>query len=153
MLINILNDSKFIELMQRHIEEFMLFLFDRNQNFGILCKIEHLHFEPPLPKHITDEFHPMTLFYLAGYTYDSARIDGDQLIFEAGFGPENIGSFVTVPMGGIVQIIIDETPVLINHAVLKVHAQEVPEDEVVGIESSMAALLSNPENEQFLKKK
>lgn len=153
MLINILNDSKFVELMQRHIEELMLFLFDRNQNFGILCKIEHLNFEPPLPKNITDEFRPMTLFYLAGYTYDSARIDGDHLIFEAGFGPENIGSFVTVPMGSIVQIIIDETPVLINHSVLKVPEDKTPEDEAGGIENSMAAFLSNPENEKFLKKK
>ncbi len=152
MLINILNDEKFVDLMQRHIEEVMLYLFDNDQNFGILCKIEHLTFEPELPEHITSEFRPMTLFYLAGYTYDSARIDGDRLIFEAGFGPENIGSFVTVPLPSIMQIIIDETPIFINHAVYKPSEQK-EEQSGGGVENSMAAFLSNPENQKFLKKK
>ena len=153
MLINILNDEKFVGLMQRHIEELMLYLFEHDQSFGILCKIEHLTFEPELPKHITSEFRPMTLFYLAGYTFDSARIDGDRLIFEAGFGPENIGSFVTVPLPSILQIIIDETPVLINHAIFKGAKETETVSEAVGIENSMAAFLSNPENQKFLKKK
>jgi len=153
MLINMLNDEKFVELMQRHAEEIMLYLFEHDQNFGILCKIEHLTFEPELPPHITSEFHQMTLFYLAGYTYDSARIDGNRLIFEAGFGPENIGSFVTVPLPSIVQIIIDETPVFINHAIYKALQEEPVAPESGGIENSMAAFLSNPENEKFLKKK
>ena len=153
MLINILNDEKFVDLMQRHIEELMLYLFDNDQNFGILCKIEHLSFEPELPEHITNEFQPMTLFYLAGYTYDSARIDGNRLIFEAGFGPENIGSFVTVPLPSIMQIIIDETPVFINHAIYKAARKTEGTASGGGIENSMAAFLSNPENEKFLKKK
>lgn len=153
MLINILNDEKFVDMMQRHIEELMLYLFEHDQNFGILCKIEHLSFEPELPEHITREFRPMTLFYLAGYTYDSARIDGDRLIFEAGFGAENIGSFVTVPLPSIMQIIIDETPVFINHAIYKAQREAQEEQNDGGIENSMAAFLSNPENEKFLKKK
>lgn len=152
MLINILNDEKFVDLMQRHIEELMMYLFDNDQNFGILCKIEHLTFEPELPEHITSEFRPMTLFYLAGYTFDSARIDGDRLIFEAGFGPENIGSFVTVPLPSIIQIIIDETPIFINHAIYK-PAEKTQQEQSGGIENSMAAFLSNPENQKFLKKK
>ena len=152
MLIKILSDEKFVDMMQRHIEELLLYLFEKDQSFGILCKIEHLGFEPKLPKHISDEFRPMTLFYLAGYTFDSARIDGDRLIFEAGFGAENIGSFVTVPLPSIMQIIIDETPVFINHAVYK--SRKAGEEEADGgIENSMAAFLSNPENEKFLKKK
>jgi hypothetical protein len=154
MLINILGDEKFVDMMQQHIEDLLLYLFEKDQNFGILCKIEHLTFEPQLPKHISDEFRPMTLFYLAGYTFDSARIDGNRLIFEAGFGAENIGSFVTVPLPSIMQIIIDETPIFINHAIYKAakRAEEAAAEEG-GIENSMAAFLSNPENEKFLKKK
>ena len=153
MLINILGDGKFVDMMQRHIEELMLYLFEHDQNFGILCKIEHLSFEPSLPEYITSEFRPMTLFYLAGYTFDSARIDGNRLIFEAGFGAENIGSFVTVPLPSIMQIIIDETPVFINHAVYKGDREREKTAEKGGIENSMAAFLSNPENQKFLKKK
>ena len=153
MLINILNDDRFAVLMQRHIEELLVYLFESDQNFGILCRIEHLGFEPPLPEHIRSEFRPMTLFYLAGYTYDSARIEEGCLIFEAGFGPENIGSFVTVPLLAIVQIIIDETPVFINHAVYREPRPTAEEPSAGGIENSMAALMSNPENQKFLKKK
>ena len=153
MLINILNDEKFVAMMQRHIEEMLLYLFEKDQSFGILCKIEHLAFEPELPKHISDEFRPMTLFYLAGYTFDSARIDGDRLIFEAGFGAENIGSFVTVPLPSIMQIILDETPIFINHAIYKGRKKHEERQSDGGIENSMAAFLSNPENQKFLKNK
>jgi len=154
MLIDILKNEMFAEMMQRHIEELLIYLFEHDQNFGILCKIDHLTFEPELPEYISSSFHPMTLFYLAGYTFDSARIDDDRLIFEAGFGEENIGSFVTVPLLSIMQVIIDETPVFINHAVFRekrTERRDLPPSE--GIENSMAAFLSNPENEKFLKKK
>ena len=150
MLINILGDGKFVDMMQRHIEELLLYLFEKDQSFGILCKIEHLTFEPELPHHISSEFRPMTLFYLAGYTFDSARIDGERLIFEAGFGAENIGSFVTVPLPSIMQVIIDETPIFINHAIYKSQKKSEEKHEG-GIENSMASFLSNPENSKFLK--
>lgn len=152
MVIDILHDSHFVSMMRQHIEAMLIYLFDKEQNFGILCHIEHLTFEPSLPEHISNEFRPVTLFYLAGYTFDSARIDGDNLIFEAGFGQENIGSFVTVPLYSIMQIIIDETPILINHAIYK-NAQQREEtpQESGGIETSMAAFLSNPENQKFIK--
>lgn len=153
MLIDILNDDTFASMMQRHIEELLLYLFQNDQTFGILCKIEYLTFEPELPPHISGEFRPMTLFYLAGYTYDSARIDGEYLIFEAGFGEENLGSFVTVPLLSILQIIIDETPVFMNHAIYKEASEPKAQLDEGGVENSMAALLSNPENKKFLKKK
>ncbi len=154
MLINILNDDEFALLMQRHIEEMLVYLFEHDQHFGILCRIENLDFDPPLPEHITSQFHPMTLFFLAGYTYDSARIEENMLIFEAGFGEENIGSFVTVPLLSIVQVIVDETPIFINHAVYKEVAPKTEQEPSPdGIENSMAALMANPENRKFLKKK
>jgi len=155
MVIDILHDSRFVSMMRHHIEEMLVFLFEKDQSFGILCHIEHLEFEPELPEYIRKEFRPVTLFYLAGYTFDSARIDGTDLIFEAGFGEENIGSFVTVPLSSIMQIIIDETPILINHAIYKGPqlAEPDPAVEPAGVETSMAAFLSNPENQKFLKKK
>lgn len=154
MVIDILHDSRFVSMMRQHIEAMLIYLFDKEQSFGILCHIEHLRFEPELPDYIRKEFRPVTLFYLAGYTFDSARIDGDNLIFEAGFGQENIGSFVTVPLYSIMQIIIDETPILINHAIYKGRpGEQEMQVESEGIETSMAAFLSNPENQRFLKNK
>ena len=82
MLYDVLKDRSFANLMQKHIIEILTNLFDQNQNFGILCKIETLTFDPPLPADITAEFRPMTLFFLAGYTFESARIENNNVIFE-----------------------------------------------------------------------
>ncbi len=152
MLFDIVKNPAYAALMRKHIEELLLFFFENEQNFGILCKIEHLSFDPELPKHISDEFRPMTLFFLAGYTFESARIEEDALIFEAGFGNENIGSFVTVPLLSIMQIIIDETPIFVNLAAPKTEESNTPVAQEEGVKTSMSAFLSNPENQKFFKK-
>jgi hypothetical protein len=153
MLYDIVKNDTFLNLMRSHIEDLISHLFEQDQNFGILCKIEHLSFDPELPAHIKEEFRPMTLFFLAGYTFESARIERGHLIFEAGFGSENIGSFVTVPLLSIMQIIIDETPIFVNLASPKEEAKNQQTDHQKGVENSMSAFLSNPENQKFFKNK
>ena len=153
MLDNITQDNDFAILMQKHIEDMIIHFFDKEQNFGILCKIDDVEFNPVLPKNLSNELRHLTLFFLAGYTFESAHIEGDYLIFEAGFGTENFGSIVSVPLSSIMQIIVDETPILINLSnkkpVKKPLEQSSPEK---GIENSMASFLSNPENSKFIKK-
>ena len=152
MLYEMIKERKYMDLMSRHIQEILIFLFEQEQNFGILCKIEHLTFEPELPEHIRSEFRPMTLFFLAGYTFESAQLEQGTLIFEAGFGEENIGSFVQVPLLSIMQIIVDETPIFVNLASPSEAASNKPAQRENGVENSMASFLSNPENQKFLKK-
>lgn len=152
MLFDIIKSASFARLMESHVHDMLAYLFENEQNFGILCKIEHLTFDPPLPKHISDEFRPMTLFFLAGYTFESARIENHSLIFEAGFGHENIGSFVTVPLLAIVQVIIDDTPAFINLALPQELVPHQKKEGETGVQNSMNAFLSNPENQKFLKK-
>jgi len=153
MLIDIVSNPEFGALMQKSIQDLLVHLFEKEQNFGILCKIEELSFDPELPDYINEEFRPMTLFFLAGYTFESAEFHGDNLVFEAGFGSENIGSVVTVPLLSIMQIIIDETPIFINLAQVKsVPKEEKREIKPEGVKNSMSALLSNPENQKFMKK-
>lgn len=153
MLFDIVKSDDFRKLMQNHIEELIIYFFKSEQNFGILCNIDEISFEPALPAHISSEFRPMTLFFLAGYTFETAHIDGDKLIFEAGFGTENIGSFVSVPLLSILQIIVDETPIFVNLATYeKSKDEKVVEKDKDGIKNSMEALLSNPENMKFNKK-
>lgn len=153
MLYDIIKNPSFARLMENHVRDMLIYLFENDQNFGILCKIEHVTFDPPLPQHLSEEFRSMTLFFLAGYTFESARIENDLLIFEAGFGQENIGSFVSVPLLSIVQIIIDDTPAFVNLALPKEHHPIVNIEKQEGVQNSMSALLSNPENQKFLKKK
>ena len=157
MLMNITKDYDFAVLMKQHIIDVLGYLFDKGQNFGILCKIEDVTFNPELPEYMQDSFAHLTLFFLAGYTYESAYVEEEYIVFEAGFGSENFGSVVTVPLLSIMQIIVDETPIFINLAELKLHleehvpAEDTPVDEK-SLEKSMSVFLSNPENEKFFKK-
>lgn len=151
MLENVINDGGFAKLMQKNIQDIMVHFFTQEQNFGILCKIEDITFEPVLPDNINSEFRPLTLFFLAGYTFETARIEDNYLLFEAGFGGDNFGSLVRVPLLSIMQVIIDETPVLINLATYKKEFEVEGKVDKGGVENSMASFLNNPENSKFLK--
>lgn len=152
MLNATLEDKNFALLMQKHIEELVAYLFEREQNFGILCKLKGVTFEPELPKSIKKDFSQMTLFFLAGYTFESAAIYDGCLSFEAGFGADNFGSLVSVPFLSIVQIIVDETPLFINLSDYKETTKEFAKTDEDGVKNSMSLFLSNPENSKFLKK-
>jgi len=152
MLYDIIKNPSFTQLMETTARDLLICLFENDQNFSILCKIEEVTFDPPLPKLITDEFRAMTLFFLAGYTFESARIEDDVLIFEAGFGQENVGSFVSVPLISIVQLIVDDTPIFINLALPQEKMAPISIEKNEGVQNSMSAFLSNPENQKFMKK-
>ncbi|MDF1874931.1 hypothetical protein JHD48_04205 [Sulfurimonas sp. SAG-AH-194-I05] len=152
MLESIINDKKFALLMQKNIQDLVVHFFEEEQNFGILCKIEEISFNPELPENINSEFRPLTLFFLAGYTFETARIVDNMLVFEAGFGADNFGSVVSVPLLSIMQVIIDETPVLINLSTYSETLEVEKKKDDNGVKNSMASFLNNPENSKFLKK-
>jgi hypothetical protein len=153
LLDNLIKDKDFATIMKNNIQDIIIHFFQIEQNFGVLCKIEDAMFEPTLPEDINSNFNHLTLFYLAGYTFETARIEDDLLIFEAGFGSDNFGSVVTLPLISIIQIIVDETPILINLSTYKYQEEQkkIPEDDA-GVKNSMASFLNNPENSKFLKK-
>ena len=152
MLESVINDKDFAYLMQKNIQDLVIHLFEKEQNFGILCKIEDVSFDPQLPDSINSEFRDLTLFFLAGYTFETARVEDGFLIFEAGFGADNYGSLVSVPLLSVMQIIVDETPILINLANYEKETGVKKESDKGGVDNSMASFLSNPENSKFLKK-
>jgi len=151
LLEKIIHDRDFTQLMKKNIQDLIILLFEKEQNFGILCKIEEITFYPELPDDITSEFRPLTLFFLAGYTFETAKIEDDMLVFEAGFGSDNFGSVVSVPLLSIIQVIIDETPILINLAVENKEEKKSEKIDKKGVKNSMESFLSNPENSKFLK--
>ena len=151
MLENIIQDADFSNLMKKNMQDLIILFFQKEQNFGILCKIEDVTFNPTLPEDINSEFRPLTLFFLAGYTFETARIEDEHLIFEAGFGSDNFGSVVSVPLLSIIQVIVDETPVLINLAIESKNEPKEAKVDESGVKNSMASFLSNPENSKFLK--
>ena len=136
----------FRTIQQEYLSRVISFLLDEEVEFAIAAEVEYLDFDPELPSGIHERFSPVSLFVLAGYTYETARLDEERLIFEAGFGEENFGSVVTVPLLAIKQVIVGEYPVAINIA------EPVPEEHP-DPSHSMEALLNNPENLKLLKKK
>jgi stringent starvation protein B len=143
-----LQNREFQDIMQEHILNTIEFLFDNNQEFAVACEIEYITFTPTLPEDIQRSMPIVTLFMLANYSFESATIDNEYLRFEAGFGNENIGSLVQIPILAIKHIYVEEYPILINITSPSDDIEE-EEEEV----DSMSALLNNPENAKLLKKK
>ncbi len=145
---NFFSEPDFVELMVLHAGDNIGLLLDKGMFFSILVNISEVEFDPPLPDHIMETFKPITLFALAGYTYETTEIIEDTLEFEAGFGSESIGSVVRVPLYAIIQILVEDTPIYINLS-RKIDKEKLKSK----IERSKNIFLSNPENQKFLKKK
>jgi len=146
----ILNTQEFKQLMQEHILKIIEYMFNKNQEFGIACEIKDVQFNPNLPTDIEQSLPDITLFMLANYSFESAQLNKKILSFEAGFGNENFGATVEVPLLAIKQLFVDEYPVLMNS--VSTSSIEEVEEEVEEIDS-MSALLNNPENAKLLQKK
>jgi hypothetical protein len=146
-----LESSAYKELMKEHIYATVEYMFDNNQEFGIACETSNVNFEPNLPNKLRNSLPEVTLFMLANYSFETASIDSDYISFEAGFGVENFGALVHIPLLAIKQLFVNEYPVLINISTVNVmNKEEKKEKEPI---DSMAALLNNPENAKLLKKK
>jgi hypothetical protein len=148
-----LETQEFKELMQEHILKTIEYMFDANQEFGIACEVQNVHFNPSLPRNIRASLPEITLFMLANYSFESAKLDEDFLSFEAGFGSENFGALVEIPILAIKQLFVGEYPILMNMATFSptTPSKEPKEKEEVEVDS-MSALLNNPENAKLLKK-
>ena len=148
------NDKKFQAIQEEYCCAILQHLIQRKINFSILCNIERVTFDPSLPQEIHEAFTELTLFILAGYTFESLELDGNYLHFEAGFGEKNVGSFVTTPLDSIVQILLPNTENLqadfciYMNLFATLQPMQIEED---GVNSSMQALLSNPQNKRFRK--
>ena len=114
MIKNIIEDEEYKLLIEKQIKETVVFLLKKNQEFSITANIEPITFNPELPSVIKNQMHKFSLFTLSNYTYTTVQIDNDYLSFEAGFGNENFGSVVKIPLYAIFQIVVDESILYIN---------------------------------------
>nr|MBP7784260.1 hypothetical protein [Aliarcobacter sp.] len=78
------------------------------------ANIAPISFEPELPRTIKEQMHKFSLFILSNYTYTTVQVDNEYISFEAGFGNENFGSVVKIPLHAVFQIIVDESILYIN---------------------------------------
>jgi hypothetical protein len=150
MTINLLQTPEYRTLIQTHIFETIKYLFNKNKEFALACEVKYITFSPDLPADIKNSFDDTVLFILSGFTFESAQLHEESFSFEAGFGSENFGSTVSLPLLAIKQIFVGENPIVINHANPVIESEK---KENASKKSSMEALLKNPENKKLLKNK
>jgi stringent starvation protein B len=148
---NLFQTKAYRDLISEHLRNTITYLFGEDQPFALACETKYITFAPPLPAEIKKTFHETVLFIISGYAYESAQLEGDFFSFEAGFGSENFGSKVHVPLLAVKQVFVGDTPIVINLAEPVTKEEEDPKNTSVG--NSMEALLKNPENQKLLKKK
>jgi len=114
MIFNIVEDLEYKEIIENQIYEIIEFLLNKEQEFSITANINGVSFDPIVPDTISKSFPHFTLFTLANYTYTTIELTDTDISFETGFGAENFGSVVTIPLSAIFQIVIDESILFLN---------------------------------------
>lgn len=114
MINNIIENEEYKELVEKQIKENINFLLKMNQEFSITANIEPITFNPELPSVIKNQLSKFSLFLLSNYTYTTIQIDDEYLSFEAGFGSENFGSVVKIPLHAVFQIVVGESIIYLN---------------------------------------
>lgn len=114
MINDIIENEDYKILIENQIRENIVFLLSKNQEFSITANLEQITFDPELPKSIKNQMQKFSLFILSNYTYSTVQVDNKYLSFEAGFGSENFGSVVKIPLHAIFQIVVDESIIFLN---------------------------------------
>ncbi len=114
MVTDIIENEEYKSIMSDHARDIVIHLVESGQEFAITANIKGLSFSPELPLAISEKLAPFSLFVLSNYTFDSIKLDDEYIYFEAGFGKENFGSLVKVPLFAIFQIIVDESILFVN---------------------------------------
>lgn len=141
MINDILNDVSYKNLMENQVYEMCEYLINKDEYFSITANINGVSFNPEIPQSIKEQFSAYTLFSLMNYTYDTVVLTQDDISFEAGFGSENFGSKVTIPLNAIFQVIVDESILLINPtATIEKHFAKKEEEELENLDQKSRSL-------------
>lgn len=148
---DLLNQAEFSELLSEHCMDVLIYFLENNIEFGILCNLADVTFETKLPDNIYSSLKPLSLFMVAGYSFESAFLREDEVLsFEAGFGRENFGTIVNIPAASILQIVVGETVVFIN-LTATIRTKKKESINVGSQERSLDAILANPANKKLFK--
>jgi len=150
MIFNIVEDINYRDMLESQIFEVIEYLINKDEEFSITANINGVTFEPEMPESISKNFSHFTLFTLSNYTYESIILTEKTITFEAGFGSENFGSHVTIPLYAIFQIVIDESILFLNPTATVEKYFEEQELEENHTQRSMNAFTMNKKNKDLL---
>lgn len=145
MITEVIESESFKDLMKKQIKELIDYLLSANKEFAITVNVKAASFNPELPEAIESKLSKFSLFILSNYTYSTIQINNDTISFEAGFGSENFGSTVTIPLESVFQIVIDDSILLIN----SVATVEKFNEKKASLNKSMNVFKNNPNNKKF----
>lgn len=150
MIFNIVEDINYRDMLEGQIFEVIEYLVEKGEEFSITANIKGVNFNPEIPEAIEKSFSHFTLFALANYTYTTIELTETHISFETGFGAENFGSVVTIPLYAIFQIVIEESILFLNPTAT-VDKYFIKQDSVADQESrSMNAFKMNKKNKDLL---
>jgi hypothetical protein len=154
MITNIIEDNKYKELMKIQIKDVIFYLLEHNEEFSITANVKGCDFNPQIPSSISDKFSKFTMFALTNYTYSTILVTDEYISFEAGFGAENFGSIVTVPLHAIFQIVVNDSILFVNPTATVEKYFISQNNEVKKVvdkkKRSRSAFLNNPKNKDFI---
>jgi len=114
MIKDIIENNDYKEMIEGQLFELIGFLLNNEEEFNLTANIRVIEFEPAIPDAIAKNFQPFTLFALANYTYSTIELTDTHISFETGFGAENFGSVVTIPLYALFQVVVDESILFLN---------------------------------------
>jgi hypothetical protein len=105
----ILKSKEFALETAKYIKKVIELFIERGENFKVVSESANVLFSPPVPE-IAETLGKHVRFDLAGYSFETSRIDDEKLIFRAGFNTSKgtVESEVTIKIIHIVQIMSDK---------------------------------------------
>ncbi len=150
MIFNIVEDIEYRDMVENQIFEVIEYLINKDEEFSITANINGVKFNPEIPESISENFSHFTLFTLSNYTYESIILTEKNITFEAGFGSENFGSHVSIPLYAIFQIVIDDSILFLNPTATVEKYFKEKEIEEDNMQRSMNAFTMNKKNKDLL---
>lgn len=143
MINNIIEDENYKTLVSSQVKETIQFLLNKDLEFAITVNVEGTSFNPKLPDATYEQLAKFSLFVLSNYTYTTIELTDSYISFEAGFGSENFGSVVKVPLHSVFQIVVDESILYVNSVAT------VDKFNKSSKEKSLNVFKNNPNNKKF----
>ncbi len=149
----------FQDTMELVLSIFIENLLVQNIEFSFIAELDDVNFVPELPEDALEGVEQSIFLSVQGYSFETAKVFDRFLLFEAGFGTDDIAYKVQVPLLAIKKIIKDEYVIFVNIAENRkqttldfpsfLTVNELSEYESKDIEESIESLLKHPDNREI----
>lgn len=147
-------NKKLRKAMEKNCENTIEFLVGENIDFFITVEKDVVEYNPNLPSNILPDNNDFVIFHVINYGLENIHFENNNVVVEMGFGSENFGSTLTIPLWSIFQINIgnhiQKEPMFIN--ILGIKATSIKENIKLknGVDKSKNIFMNNPANKDLI---